>query len=249
MYVTDNELFGAAFSLKRLLLAKGRLLLSVPAARTELGGDRRDEGRRLFTTLFPERLVLLFERLGFQLLRRWEEADGLGRADVRWDMFLFELDGAHGRPLDRIERVMNRDAKTATYKLAFFRPLSEIATSADHQAQWVSDGEVAIPVRLIAEKWFRFYWPIFEAPQFVAQNNGERPGCSKPVAFRKVEGGIVDVYRQSGGLSQFLADDGAGALGGGVERSYREAIRCIERTIKDGPVIYASGGMFKYDGR
>jgi hypothetical protein len=181
------------------------------------------------------------------LARRWEEADGLGRADVRWNTFLFELDGMQGRPLDRIERVMNRDAKTATYKLALFRALSEIGTSAYHRAHWVSDCEVAVPIGLIAEKWFRYYWPIFEAPQFVPQNNGEKPGCSKPVAFRKLEGGIVEAYRSGGGLSQFLVDERAGALGPLVERSYRDVIRCIERTIKDGPVVYASGGMFRYD--
>ncbi len=55
--------------------------------------------------------MLLFERLGFQLLQQWEEADRLGRPDIRWNSFLFELDSTRGRPLDRIERVLNRMSK------------------------------------------------------------------------------------------------------------------------------------------
>jgi SAM-dependent methyltransferase len=120
MHVPEAEQFNAVFSLKRVLREKGKLWMSVPGARPGLDAANRDETGRLFKPLHPEYLVLLFERLGFQLLRRWEESDRLGRPGIRWNSFLFELDHARGRPLDRIEGVLNRDRKTATYKLALF---------------------------------------------------------------------------------------------------------------------------------
>jgi len=197
--------------------------------------------------LNPEYVVLLFERLGFQLLRRWEEGDGLRRSTVRWNNYLFELDTSRGRPLDRIEGVLNRDRKTATYKLALFRALSEIGTMQNHQAEWLPRGEVALPVRLIAEKWFRYYWPIFEAAEFIPQNNGERPGCAKPVPFRKHQMKIIEAYRDRGGLSQFLVDEAGGRLPEKLRRQYLEALKCIGTTIKQGPVVYTSGNMFRRD--
>jgi SAM-dependent methyltransferase len=247
MHVPESELFDAAFSLKRVLKEKGRLLISVPATRPGLNVEDRDETGRLFKLLQPEYLTLLFERLGFQLLRRWEDSDGLGRAGVRWNNFLFELDSARGRPLERIETVLNRDRKTATYKLALFRALSELGTMQHHQAEWLPDREVALPLRLIAEKWFRYYWPIFEATEFIPQNNGEQPGCAKPVAFRKQQGEIIEAYRSRGGLSQFLIDAASDALPEAVRKQYEETLRCIGATIKDGPVVYSSGAMFRYD--
>ncbi len=92
MHVPGAEMFDAAFSLKRVLKEKGRLLISVPQSRPGLDSNGRDETGRLFKPLHPECLVQLFERLGFRLTRRWkEEADVLNRAGVCWNSFLFEL--------------------------------------------------------------------------------------------------------------------------------------------------------------
>jgi SAM-dependent methyltransferase len=247
MHVPEVRQFNAAFNLKRLLKENGRLLISVPGARPGLDDKDRDETGRLFKPLQPDYLILLFERLGFQLLRQWEEADGLGRSGVRWNSFLFELDSLKGRSLDRIETVLNRDRKTATYKLALFRALSELGTKHHHVAEWLSGRKVAVPLPLIAQKWFRYYWPIFEAPEFIPQNNGEQPSCAKPVAFRAGQMRLIETYRNHGGLSQFLIDEVSGRLGVKLAKQYQETLRCIEATIKNGPVVYASGEMFRYD--
>lgn len=246
MHIPEAELFDAAYSLKRVLREKGQLWVSVPAARPGLDAEHRDETGRLFKTLLPEYLVLLFERLGFQLVQRWENKDRLGRSGIEWNSFLFELDSARGRPLDRIEGVLNRDRKTATYKLALFRALSELGTINDRAAQWLPSREVALPLRLIAEKWFRYYWPLFEAAEFIPQNNGEQPVCAKPVAFRKRQMQIIEAYRKQGGLSQFLMDAASAQLSEAMKHAYTETLRVIETTIKTGPVVYASGNMFRY---
>jgi hypothetical protein len=219
MHVPEEEWFEAAFSLKRLLRHRGRLWISVPLDRPGLNFECRDTTGRLFKPLHPEYLLLLFERLGFKLLQRQEEDDKLARSGIRWASFLFELDGSRGKPLDRIEGVLNRDRKTATYKLALFRALSDIAGHHAPQVKWLPSGEVAVPLQLIAEKWFQYYWPIFESPEFIPQNNGEQIGCPKPIAFRKREMSLINEYRNRGGLSQFLVDRAGGQLNPGVNRN------------------------------
>ena len=247
MHVPEGERFDAAFSLKRLLRERGRLWISVPGPRRGLNAEDRDDSGRLFKLVHAEYLVLLFERLGFHLLRQWEEEDRCGRPEIRWKTFIFELDSARGRALDRIEGVLNRDRKTATYKLALFRALSEMGTMNAHQAVWISGREVALPLRSIAEKWFRYYWPIFESSEFIPQNNGEHSECAKPVAFRKLQMQIIRAYGNRGGLSQFLIDRASGQLPQELSPLYMKTLRCIEKTIKEGPVVYASGNMFRYE--
>jgi hypothetical protein len=83
--------------------------------------------------------------------------------------------------------------------------------------------------------------------EFIPQKNGEQPVCAKPVAFRKRQMEIIQVYRNRGGLSQFLLDAANGQLSEAVRRQYVETLRCIGTTIKEGPVVYASGNMFRYD--
>ena len=197
MHVPEPELFDAAFSLKRLLREKGRLWISVAAARPRLDAEHRDEAGRLFKPLRPEYLMLLFERLGFQLMNRLENKDRLGREGIEWNSFLFELDSARGRPLEKIAQVINQDTKDATYKLALLRALSEIGTKNTHLVEWVGADEAAVPMKLIAEKWLRYYWPLFQTADFIPQKNGERIDGPKSVAFRKGLTGLIGAWRSA----------------------------------------------------
>jgi len=126
MHLTRAEMLDAAISLRSVLKDGGKLLLSVPGERPGLDDNHRDSQGRLFTPIDPDYLQLLYERIGFFLLRRWESDDALARAGHSWRTFLFEARyPGSSRPLDQIEAILNRDRKTATYKLALFRALSE----------------------------------------------------------------------------------------------------------------------------
>jgi SAM-dependent methyltransferase len=92
MHVPESELPEAALSIGRLLKPSGRLLTYVLPSKHGVGADERDENRRLFTKLAPEFITALFERVGFRLLRSWEETDRLGRPGITWNGFLFELE-------------------------------------------------------------------------------------------------------------------------------------------------------------
>jgi SAM-dependent methyltransferase len=162
MHIPEEEQFDAAFDIRNLLKPNGRLLLSVTRDRQGLDASRRDEYGRLHTRLIPASLELLFERLGFQRIGKWEDEDSLGRPEITWTTLLFTLSSDQlQRPIDQIEGVLNRDKKDATYKLALFRALCDIALTNSHLAEWRADGTVGIPILEIAERWIYYYWPLF----------------------------------------------------------------------------------------
>jgi SAM-dependent methyltransferase len=184
MHVSEAELFDAAWALKRLLRPHGRLLLSLPLARTDVGAGERDAQGRLFKAYAPAYVQLLFERLGFQQIGRWDSEDSLGRAGTRWATLLLELhSGSALRAVDQIEGILNRDKKVATYKLALFRALAELALQEPRCATWLPDGRIGVPLRRLAEKWLGYYWPLFASQRSIPQSQSEGAG-GKPVKFR-----------------------------------------------------------------
>jgi SAM-dependent methyltransferase len=90
-HIPQEQQYDAAFDIRNLLKPNGRLLLSFPKERPGINEAGRDENGRLYTTLIPEAVELLFERLGFQRLGRWDDADGFGRPGISWTTLLFAL--------------------------------------------------------------------------------------------------------------------------------------------------------------
>jgi len=113
-HIPREQQLDAALNIRNLLKTNGRLLLSFPKDRPGLDASGRDEGGRLFTPLVPEEIELLFERLGFQRIGSWVDADSLGRPGISWAALLFVLRSDQARPIDRIEGVLNRNRKVAT---------------------------------------------------------------------------------------------------------------------------------------
>ncbi len=254
MHIPEEEQFDAAFDIRNLLKPDGRLLLSVTGDREGLDASRRDALGRLHTKLVPESLELLFERLGFQRIGKWQDEDSLGRQDITWTTLLFTLssDQQH-RPIDQIEGVLNRDKKVATYKLALFRALCDIALTDYRLAEWRTDGMVGIPIGEIAERWIYYYWPLFEADlRFIPQIRGESEKCLKPVAFRKLLQEVIALYRGNGGLNRFTVDCRSHTLSTGANTAMKRLRRSLISTIAQGPVTYAGGSLetgrlFDYD--
>jgi SAM-dependent methyltransferase/phage repressor protein C with HTH and peptisase S24 domain len=249
MHVPEEELFDAAYAIRRVLSEKGCLLLSVPLHDPSVDPEiRRDAEGRLFNGVSPEQLELLFERIGFRLLKRWDSADALGRSHRRWATLYFRLDSSSGsRPIDTIESVLNKDAKVATYKLALFRSLAEIAVTNYKLAGWLQDGKVKVPLVALAEKWIEYYWPIVEARQFIPQTTG------RPIAFRKPLEDLVQYYRTRGGLSAFSLEYRNAEMSDDGRRLLNALLSKLKQTIWNQPVRYAGGGedfsVFQYDKR
>jgi 2-polyprenyl-3-methyl-5-hydroxy-6-metoxy-1,4-benzoquinol methylase len=93
MHLPEEELFDAAFSIRRIMTNNGRLLLSIPLYDSTINPEtKRDADGRLFNGVTPEQLQLLFKRIGFRLLNRWVSDDSLNREHRKWATMLFELE-------------------------------------------------------------------------------------------------------------------------------------------------------------
>ena len=242
MHVPEEHLFDTVFNLRRVLKAGGRLLISTPLAGPPVDpATRRDADGRLFNGVTPENFHFLLQKLGFQRLGRWDAADSLGRTERSWATQLFVLAGEGSRSLDTIEAILNRDKKDATYKPALFRALADLATKSYHSASWLPGGRVAIPMRLIADKWLEYYWPLFESATFIPQKRGEKRDCQKPVAFRASLESLIGLYRNRGGLSGFTVDYRSRGLAPQALALHAKAVSTICSTIRAGPVYFAGG--------
>ncbi len=255
MHIPREELFDSVFAIKRVLKENGVLLVSVPESRPGIGEDQRDGRGRLYNQVQPDYLRLLFERLGFSVIGNWRSDDALQREGYSWSTIAFRLQHSGVlRPIDKVESVLTRDRKTATYKLALIRALSEIALTEFKLARWLPGGKVEIPISAIAEKWLYYYWPLFESGTFIPQTRGEKMVCSKPVAFRALFSELIDRYRRIGGLARFVLDLRSNRLSEEDNRVAGALLKKIRNTIISGPVSYAggsleSGRMFSFNSR
>ena len=232
------------------------MLVSLPLTRADVGAEERDASGRLFKGYTAEYLQLLFERIGFQLIGRWDAGDALGRSDTRWYTLLLELRaGGALRAVDQIEGILNRDRKVATYKLALFRALAEIAMQEPRAARWDPCGLVGVSVNRIAERWLLYYWPIFASGRLVPQSQAEGAGSRNPVAFRAPMLALMAEFigqGEHGGLSAWQMAWASGRLSTVTRSRLRVALKSISDTIRNGPVTYSggaldSGRVFTYD--
>ncbi|MEN8716222.1 MAG: methyltransferase domain-containing protein [Verrucomicrobiales bacterium] len=249
MHLPEEEIFDAVYGLKRVLRHGGLLSVSIPEFRPGIDSEsRRDESGRLFTDLPPDKLQLLFERVGFRVEDSFSNADSLGREKTSWrTMVLRRLDHASDRPLHQVEGILNRDQKVATYKLALFRALSEIAQTQPHLARFTEDQKVTIPNHAIAEKWLLYYWPIFESEFMIFQGSSS---AGADVAIRTPMIPLIAHYAERGGLSAFYVEWRGGRINQEARGLVRQALRKIKSTIWTMPVRHAGGGnyeVFQYD--
>ena len=250
-HLPRHQLFDAVFSIRERLVERGRLLLSIPKVSTDSPDIDRDEHGRLCNGVSIGELDLLFERGGFQSIGRWENPDSLGRSERVWVVSLYERrTAASSRPLDRIEAILRRDRKVATYKLALIRALADIAVTRPHTVTWLADDDVGVPVATIAELWVRYYWPFFEraGELFVPQTAGDWSRQESGARFRKELQEVVDHYRHAGGLAQYLADRKDRSWSADVEGLDAALMRKLRITIQKGPVTHA-GVSTSPDGR
>lgn len=251
MHIPNEELFDTAFVLRGRLGSGGRLLLSFPEERGDIvPGSDRDKRGRLMVSRSAEEICLLFERLGFTLESEWTSSDSLARKDVLWKTVFLRYGGTAPRPIDRVESILNRDRKTATYKFALIRALCDFALLAYNRAEWRGSGDIGIPLSDIADRWIEYYWPIIESDQVIPQINAE-DAAGRPLAFRDSLGNLVRFFKNAGGRSAFLRSMADGTVTDTARRLYKAAAREIEDTIKRGPVRYAGGAVgrreFEFD--
>jgi hypothetical protein len=254
MHIPDEELFQSAYQIRELLKVGGTLSVSFPVKRGGISAeDGRDSAGRLMRIRPASRIRLLFERLGFELSGSWESNDSLGRPDIRWTTLVLTYRGsAASESVDKIESIINRDRKTATYKLALLKALCDIAMVETNTVSWDKQGYVHIPVASVVRKWTEYYWPLVSAEQFIPQTRGEHEAYQKQIAFRSALRELAARYEGLGGLTQFIFDRDNGRIDKGAQQLMKTVIRKIRTAVINGPVYYSGGGSnedkpFSYD--
>ncbi len=90
MHIAIENLDSSAHAIKNCLRIGGRLLYSVPTKRLDVIADERDANGRLFIPNQSQRLLDIFQRIGFVELNTWRNADSFGRDAVEWVSVLLE---------------------------------------------------------------------------------------------------------------------------------------------------------------
>ena len=164
MHIPDSQLFDAAIEIRRLIKIGGSLLVSFSVERDDMSADRdhdRDIKGRLMVLRPAARIQLLFERIGFETAATWHSEDKSRRKGIAWTSLQFVYRGsAASQSINRIESIINKDTKVATYKLALLRAFCDISQHEAGGVRWYRGGKVAIPIQAIAEKWIEYYWPL-----------------------------------------------------------------------------------------
>lgn len=139
----------------------------------------------------------------------------------------------------KINNIVERDSADATYKYALLRGVIEVCQQYGHLRQDdIESNRVWFPLGLLVEKWILYYYPIFAAPAFIPQKNGERPDTEpgKKVAFRKYFTPIIDFYQDRGGFSVFYNDYSRGLIPGEIQPAFRKLAVEIRNTIVNYPM-------------
>ncbi|WP_051298571.1 methyltransferase domain-containing protein [Marinobacterium litorale] len=252
MHLPEMDHVEALINLRDLLRPGGRLLVSIPTQRPDIGSDNRDGDGRLFHSIAPDHLILLGARLGLEYVSRFDNSDSLGRGGIQWASLLFQRSTGLVRTLDRIESVLRNDRKTATYKLALLRAFCDLAEQGDKVVTWGIDRKAYVPIEAIARLWLIYYWPLITSPVFIPQNNSEGRG-GKPLAFRKL---LTELHRlcseyygdTASVFTLFMIDWKRQRLPAQIEAVLGKTLKSIGSTIKVGPIKFSDQGqMFDYD--
>jgi len=210
MHIPDGELFDSVFQLRERLEERGRVVLSMPTERPDVpGGSDRDERGRLMIVRPVAQVRLLFERLGFDLENEWTSEDSGGRK-ILWKTLLFRLSGSsRGRAIDQVESIINADRKTATYKLALIRALSNLATTSWAQGKWEDGDTVSVPLSEVSDRWLLTTGRCWKAVRICRRSS---PSWNLFPATRSVNNAKRDKL-PSAGLLRRQQEVGAGRFG------------------------------------
>lgn len=130
-----------------------------------------DQERSMFP-VSSEEIVSLAQSNGMSVVFEGERADVWGRPELTGKQMVLRLhdDGTDALPI--LRHVVLNDAKSSTYKLGLLRSVARAADGSQGMAQHKSDGEVSIPLGLVALNWMRLYHPLISSD--LPQSPGNR---------------------------------------------------------------------------
>jgi len=146
----------------------------------------------------------------------------------------------------KINAIIERDSKDATYKFALLRGAIEISQEYDHLKQ-ESGNRIEFPLGLLVEKWLLYYYPLIASPVFIPQKNGERENSGYGIAFRDSFSAVTQYYAERGGFSAFYNDYVNEHIPESISPDFRELVNNLKRTITTMPMKHLGRSVFQED--
>ncbi len=155
MHVPPNARERAFRKLAGLLKPGGKLFISLRMGQV-------DQSRSMYP-VSSEEIISLAQDNGMSIVYQQSRPDVWGRAELLWEQLVLQLhdDGTDALPI--LRHVVLNDAKSSTYKLGLLRSVARAADGSQGMAEHGSDGEVYIPLGLVALNWLRLYHPLINS--------------------------------------------------------------------------------------
>ena len=131
-----------------------------------------------------------------------------------------------------IGKIIERDSKTTTYKLALLRAVIEIIQENSPFIRIVGD-RAQMPTGLLVLKWMAYYYPILESEPAVPQING-----AYRLAFEAPIRNLIRGYKQRGGFSRFYNDLTIEGIPGHLLPDFVDLVNQLRNTITKMPMKY-----------
>lgn len=227
MHIPVSSRARAFRKLSNLLAPNGRLVISLRH------GDFSD-GRSSYSCLTDELAQFSKDACLHTRLVTEVEPDALKRGEVQWQTVVMSLPDDGSGDLNKVRRIIVNDSKSSTYKLALLRVLLRIADAHSGCVMDRTDGEVSIPLGLVALYWMKAYKRLIDVGN-IQQNSNTKKG----LAFISEDGWEK--------LKHLSADDLAiGAVFYGEEaKALQKTMQATIKAMKEGPIKFIYSGSLK----
>ena len=144
--------------------------------------------------------------------------------------------------------LVEHERKDATYKFALIRGSIEIFQKYDHQKKENCEKWITFPLGLMIERWFMYYYPIFESEFFIPQIGQDKDnidGTTSKLQFRKAFDPIIEYYRKRGRFSKVFSDYQKGCIPLGIQEKFLDMCLQIRDTTVDNPMKHLGFSITK----
>lgn len=215
MHVPPNARERAFRKLAGLLKPGGKLFISLRMGQV-------DQSRSMHP-VSSEELISLAQVNGMSVVYQQSRQDVWGRTELLWEQLVLQLhdDGTDALPI--LRHVVLNDAKSSTYKLGLLRSVARAADGSQGMAEHGSEGEVYIPLGLVALNWLRLYHPLINSdlPQSPKNRGIKSLGFVKKETWNVVSGLVPIDFRVG---SRFTGENAKA-----IHHAIREAAATISR--------------------
>jgi hypothetical protein len=131
-----------------------------------------------------------------------------------------------------VNKIIERDSKTSTYKFALLRGVIDIIQDNSPYIE-LREGRAYFPTGLLIEKWLLYYYPIFDSPLLIPQINGETN-----LAFASQLRWLTDYYKDKGGFSSFFNDLKSKGIPKHIQENFLQLLKKLRDVITKMPMRY-----------